>query len=86
MGSLHTYADRAALALRDVEVFTVQLSAFRLGAEGDSTPALTQPAGVHAVHLSLGKLLSIVDTLGRDLRRGQAGRKKRVRPMLPSLN
>lgn len=61
-----TYADRAALALGNVEVFTVQLSALGLGAEGDSSPALTQPAGVHAVHLSLRKLLPIVDTLGRD--------------------
>ncbi len=61
-----TYADRATLALRNVEVLTVQLSTLCLGAEGDSTPALTQPAGVHAVHLSLGKLLPIVDTLRRN--------------------
>lgn len=50
---LHIYADRATLALRNVEIFTVQLSALCLGAEGDSTPALTQPTGVHAVHFSL---------------------------------
>lgn len=61
-----TYADGTTLALRNVKVFTVQLSALCLGAEGDPTPALTQPAGVHAVHLALGKLLPIVDTLGRD--------------------
>lgn len=61
-----TYADRATLALRNIEVFTVQLSALRLGAEGDSSAALTKPAGVHAVHLALGKLLPIVDTFGRD--------------------
>lgn len=59
-----TYADRAALALRNVEVFTVQLCTLCLGAEGDSSPALTQPAGVHTVHLSLGELLPIVDALG----------------------
>lgn len=61
-----TYADRATLALRNVEVFTVQLSALCLGAEGDSSSALTQPAGVHAVHLCLGELLPVVDALGRD--------------------
>lgn len=60
-----TYADGATLALRNVEVFTVQLGALRLGAERDSSPALTQPAGVHAVHLTLGELLPVVDTLGR---------------------
>lgn len=48
-----TYADRATLSFRNVEVVTVQLSALRLGAEGDPTSALTQPARVHAVHLSL---------------------------------
>ena len=63
---MNTYADGAALALGNVEVFTVQLGALRLGAEGDPSAALTQPAGVHAVHLSLGKLLPIVDALGRD--------------------
>lgn len=63
---LHIYADRATLALRNVEVFTVQLSALCLGAEGDSSPTLTQPAGVHAVHLSLREILSIVDTLWRN--------------------
>lgn len=66
MINVFTHADRATLALRDVEVVTVQLSALCLRAEGDSSPALTQPAGVHAVHLSLRELLSIVDTLGRN--------------------
>ena len=61
-----TSADRAALALGNVEVFTVQLSTLGLGAEGDPSTALAQPAGVHAVHLSLRELFSIVDTLGRD--------------------
>lgn len=61
-----TYADRATLSLGNVEVFTDQLSTLRLGAEGDSSPALTQPAGVHAVHLSLRVLLPIVSALGRD--------------------
>lgn len=50
---VRTYADGATLALRNVEVFTVQLGALGLGAEGDATAALTQPARVHAVHLSL---------------------------------
>lgn len=66
MVNVRTYADRATLALRNVEVFTVQLSTLCLGAEGDSTSALTQPAWVHSVHLSLGKLLPIMDTLRRD--------------------
>lgn len=61
-----TYADRAALALGNVEVFTVQLSTLCLGAEGDSSSALAQPAGVHAVHLSIRELLPIMDTFGRD--------------------
>lgn len=64
MRLMFTYADRATLAVRNVEVFTVQLSTFCLGAEGDSSSALAQPAGVHSVHLSLRKLLPIVDTLG----------------------
>lgn len=51
--NVRTYADGATLALRNVEVFTVQLRALCLGAEGDPTAALTQPARVHAVHLSL---------------------------------
>lgn len=68
MASVHTYADRAALALRNVEVFTVQLGALRLGAEGDPSAALTQPARVHAVHLSLRELLPVVDALGGDWR------------------
>lgn len=63
--TVRTYADGATLALRDVEVFTVQLSALCLGAEGDPTAALTQPARVHAVHLSLGELLPVVDALRR---------------------
>lgn len=63
---MRTYADGAALALRNVEVFTVQLSALGLGAEGDPAAALTQPARVHAVHLSLRELLSVVDARRRD--------------------
>lgn len=63
---MRTYADRATLALRNVEVLTVQLSALCLGAEGDSTSALTEPARVHAVHLSFRKLLPIMDALRRD--------------------
>lgn len=51
--NVRTYADGATLALRNVEVFTVQLSTLRLGAEGDPTATLTQPARVHAVHRSL---------------------------------
>lgn len=61
-----TYADGAALALRNVEVFTLLLSALCLGAEGDPTTALTQPARVHAVHLPLRELLPVVDALRRD--------------------
>lgn len=61
-----TYADGATFSLRNVEVFTVKLSTLCLGAEGDSSPALTQPARVHAVHLSLGVLFPTVDTLGSD--------------------
>lgn len=66
MVNVRTYADRATFALRNVKVFTVQLSALCLGTEGDSPSALTQPARVHAVHLSLSKLLPIMDTLRRD--------------------
>lgn len=62
----HTYADGATLALRNVEVFTVQLSALRLGAEGDPAAALAQPTRVHAVHLPLQELLPVVDALRRD--------------------
>lgn len=63
--NVRTDADGATLALRNVEVFTVQLSALGLGAEGDPTAALAQPARVHAVHLSLRELLPVVDALGR---------------------
>lgn len=63
---VRTYADGATLALRNVEVLTVQLGALCLGAEGDATAALTQPARVHAVYLSLGVLLPAVDALRRD--------------------
>lgn len=62
----HTYADGATLALRNVEVFTVQLSTLRLGAEGDPAAALAQPTRVHAVHLPLQELLPVVDALRRD--------------------
>lgn len=53
MVSLCTYADGATFPFGNVEVFTIQLSALCLGAEGDPPTALTQPARVHAVHLSL---------------------------------
>lgn len=53
MVSVCTYADGATFPFRNVEVFTVQLGALCLGAEGDPATALTQPAWVHAVHLSL---------------------------------
>lgn len=66
VGDVRTYADGATLALRNVEGLTVQLGALCLGAEGDATAALTQPARVHAVHLSLGELLPVVDALRRD--------------------
>lgn len=65
---MHTYADGATLALGNVEVFTVQLGALRLGAEGDPTAALTQPTRVHAVHLSFQELLPVVDAFRRDWR------------------
>lgn len=65
---VRTYADGAALALGNVEVLTVQLGTLGLGAEGDAAAALAQPARVHAVHLSLGELLPVVDALGRDWR------------------
>lgn len=61
-----TYADGATFALRNVKVFTVELSALSLGAERDPTTALTQPAWVHTVHLPFGKLLPIMDTPWRD--------------------
>lgn len=77
-----TYADGATLALRNVKVFTVQLGALCLGAEGDPTPALAQPAGVHAVHLTLWKLLPIVDTLGRNY--GGETRERMIRRIKPS--
>lgn len=64
--SERTYADGAALALRNVEVLAVHLSALGLGAEGNPPPTLTQPARIHAVHFALRELLPVVDTLRRD--------------------
>lgn len=63
---LHIYADGAALSLRNIEVLTVQLSALGFGAEGDATSTLTQPAGVHPVHVPLHELLPTVHALGGD--------------------
>lgn len=61
---LHIYAYRAAFSLWDVEVLTVQFRTFRFGAEGYPSSTLAEPARVHTVHLPLGKLLPVVDTLG----------------------
>src|SRR4029434_5347261 len=60
----HTH--RAALSLGDVEVVTVELGTLCLGAEGDATATLAQPAGVHAVHIALRVLLAIIGTLRGD--------------------
>lgn len=63
---LHIYADRAALALRNVEVLTVQLRTLSLGAEGDTSTTLTQPTRVHSVYIPFHKLLPVVEALRSD--------------------
>lgn len=73
----HTYTHRAALSLWDVEVLAVKFGAFCLGAEGDATAALTQPTGIHAVHLALQVLLAIVGTLRGDCTKQQGEEKKK---------
>lgn len=70
-----TYAYRAAFSLWDVEVLTVQFRTFRFGAEGYPSSTLAEPARVHTVHLPLGKLLPVVDTLGGNWESGRGNRR-----------